>query len=686
MGVITVANLKFHKGQVFRRQDNYFYIEAVEQKQPHDILFCCHFDIANKKPVISGIAERVNSNELSHSIYHSDAQLIDLSSALQETISPTEQQQTQINMWLVFIHKLLSVSGGRLSRAVKDIEAAKRKVTWSDHNYQIPSNSTCQMRVKEYDESQNDPRALCPKGYHAMEGASRLSPLTEDLILIFIVDEYLVIKSKEKTNILQIYRNFASEWKSLNKAQPTLYPTLPCKQTFYKRIQSQDRFLVATKRLNKKEKTKLIKQRNTSFIVDRILERVELDAIHIGMGIITENANTRLPKRTYRGRIVLMMAIDVYSRAIIGYSCHIAPKPGESTDLALECFKTIIMPKAHANWPMYGKPQALVTDATTSSTGNVFPSVVQSVGTNYVTNPRGEPWKKPFIERFFSTLRTDFLSQFDTYLGSKQYKNHDHLNNNDSVEANVMDHKSKHCFTEAEFVEHLEDYIVNYYHNNPHRGLLGKTPLEVWNESNSESSLHHVTLPSDHPALKKLGLRSSNKTIHPDGYVRFKNETYASPELKKAYGGGIDKIDIYYSRVNASYISFENKGWHIAGLCKTNYTPSDSLQRSALEDARKGYGADNSTATERKNFKANSSKAAKSSQKVAKVKAPIRKTSKAIDTDLEDAKQQLVNAEEHTMQDGVNHIKIAENPDTVTQREQSDTTEHSHKGKIGRRL
>lgn len=694
MADITTANRKFHKDQIFRRQDSYFLIEAVLEKQPHDILYCIPFDLENRKTVASGIAERVNSNILNHLVFMGEADFIDPTSALQETVSPTTKQQNQIDMWLDYIDKLLSVSDGRLSRANKDIEAAKKEVNWASYNYPIPSNSTCQKRVKEFDERKNDPRALCPKGYHAMEGASRLAPMVEDLLLKFIADQYLVVTTKENTNASSIYRDIKEEWRNLNKEQPELYPSMPCKQTFYNRLKGLDRFEVSSYRLNKNEKVKLRKQRKTNFIIDRILERVEIDAIHIGLGIIKEVGHGNRRTRVYRGRIVLMVALDVYSRSVIGYSYHISPTPGESKDLATQCFKSIILPKSHPNWPMHGLPMHLVSDATTAATGNDFGKIVTSTGVTPITTPRGEPWKKPFIERFFLTLRTDFLSKFDTYLGSKQYRNHDHLNNDDTVKTRALDINLKHCFTESEFIEQFEDYIVNTYHNNPHKGLLGKTPLQVWNESASECSLNWVTFDSGHPALNRFANLRRGRTVYKDGFVSLDSETYWSPKLKELWGARIEKIDIYYSDIDAKHISFEHKGrWYTAELCEHNYTPSDTLQRSALKDARKAHGVDASEAKERKNYKAKPSSAAKRTGKVTSSqksgKTSQDKESKAIDTDHENAEERLIQAEEEILKTATFHAHPPSPVIEIDDTEESDdatSTDATRSRKLGKKL
>jgi hypothetical protein len=66
MGVITVANLKFHKDQIFRRQDNYFYIKAAELKQPAKFrLKICKVEVFLDLPQFTGCEASATFNRTS---------------------------------------------------------------------------------------------------------------------------------------------------------------------------------------------------------------------------------------------------------------------------------------------------------------------------------------------------------------------------------------------------------------------------------------------------------------------------------------------------------------------------------------------------------------------------------------------------------------------------------------------
>ncbi len=598
MADITLANIQFSEGLVFFHEVHqcYYYVESVKPYQPHDILYCLQFDVERNLPLVELEVKRFSAHEISRAIWERSAFFVDPNDKW-EPPSPTPAQQTGMEMWQEFIRILKMQNDDQLPRADKAVRKAIQTMDWAKFNDKPKGLSRCQAVIKQYDDAlqKKGPHqanlAVMPHGHHAMKGMSRLAPATEDLLLKYIESEYLVEKPGHRVNPAAIYRAFKLEFDELHKMDSKAYPKLPCKAIFYRRLAELDQVIVSLKRLSDKARGAVKKRRKTEFVVDRILQRVEFDAIHIGMGIIKYEGTGRKRKAIYRGRIVLMLAIDVYSRSILGYSYHIAKNPGENADLAVECFKNVLMPKPDRRHPMHGKPMTAVSDGSTAATGDQFHQIITSTGAIHLTTPSYEPWKKPFIERFMLTLRTQFLAKFDTYLGSKLFRNHDHLNNGDSVEKAVMKKNkngkmNKHRLTEEKFVEALDDFLA-IYHTNPHTGLGGYSPLEVWQQSVSENPKEQVTLPSSHPVFSRMGLKAKKaRVINRDGVVTVNNAQYGSPALKGLYGK-VSSVDVYYSDINSQFVSFEiDHKWHTAELLPAIYTPGDTSQRAELDRAR----------------------------------------------------------------------------------------------------
>jgi hypothetical protein len=694
MTEITYANVQFSESQVFRYEeyDSHFYIEAVVKSQPHALVFCLFYDLEQKKKLVDCDPKRFSASELSKAMWNGKIEFIDPSAAFSEPVSPTTKQQRIIDMWAEFINILKKDNHETLPRSDRLVKVAINKMNWAKYDYKIPCVSNCQDKIKLYDEAKgNAQKAFCSFGYHAMAGASRLAPATEDLLLCYVDDKYLVDLPAHRVNPAEIYREFCEEFELLNKKDPKSYPKLPCQESFYKRIRALDKVIVALHRLNDKEKQKLRKIRKTEFIVDRILQRVEFDAVHLAMGIIKYEGTGTNRKRVYRGRVVLMLAIDVFSRAIIGYSYHIAKKPGENADLAVQCFKSMLMPKnSKRNWPMYGKSALVVSDGSTAATGDQFHMVVTSTGAVHVTTQSNQPWKKPFIERFMLTLRKHWASKFDTYLGSKLFRNHDHLNNDDKVEKVVMKGKKKHCMTEEEFVDNFERYITDTYHNAPHGGLNGATPLEVWQESIANKKAHWTTMPNNHPVFTRMGLSAGMRNIHQDGCIRVNNALYACQKLKDIVGV-VDKVNVYYSDIDADSIAFNYGGeWHRAELCPANYTPTDTTQRAELDSARGAQHGSNKGKQRRKSFQPVVS-APPSHSVQGDDEDKSKKTRPPLDMESENAEQNLSAAEDAALQNAPIKVQQAlQNSKNNGLQHDEETVkaepQHPRRRKIGEKL
>lgn len=207
------------------------------------------------------------------------------------------------------------------------------------------------------------------------------------------------------------------------------------------------------------------------FYVDRIHERAEADAVHLAVGIVDDNQN-------YLGTVTLFVVIDCHSRAITGIQAQIGR--GESSASVIDCFRNAISVKNAEeysdevvnDWPMYGSPSYIATDGGSGYAAHETVAFCQDAETEVVIVETGKGWKKPFVESFFRTLRTNFAKTLPGYCG--KYTDQRQLDKTVQEQA---------CLTLEQFESALVHWIVDEYHQSPHRGLDGKTPYQVWKES-----------------------------------------------------------------------------------------------------------------------------------------------------------------------------------------------------------
>jgi hypothetical protein len=231
--------------------------------------------------------------------------------------------------------------------------------------------------------------------------------------------------------------------------------------------------------------------------------------------------------------------------------------------------------------------------------GNNFKQVAIDLGMRPISVRTGHAWAKPFIERFFLTLRLSFLSKLPGYLGSKSYKGAPHLNPEDTTEAHAK-------LTASMFERELHDFIHKKYHKNAHAGLNDRAPIDIWENECRKNPLAITAPMQNNLALQCLGLESLNHTIYDNGSVKLKNERYRADELKMLSLLGVKKADLMYSDINTDKVVVKvadkkianklGKTLIIAERVKTNYEPS-SAQRASLDAARKNVHSDVAEAT-----------------------------------------------------------------------------------------
>lgn len=230
------------------------------------------------------------------------------------------------------------------------------------------------------------------------------------------------------------------------------------------------------------------------FYTEKSLERVEADAVNLAIGIVDEN-------RKYLGPVTLYAVIDTFSRAILGINVQIGR--GETTASVIDCFKHAIAPKpkssfsseAKNEWPMYGMFDKCAIDGGTAYTSmETKKFLVQFSGSIEVVEAAAG-WKKPFIERFFSTLRSQFAKTIPGYVGKYKGDNMDDI----KIEKEAV-------ITKSEFYSLLTRWIVDEYHQSPHSALDNQTPQAVWNK---ESEYYPPLLPDNYERL--LSVKGSIK-------------------------------------------------------------------------------------------------------------------------------------------------------------------------------
>ncbi len=193
------------------------------------------------------------------------------------------------------------------------------------------------------------------------------------------------------------------------------------------------------------------------------LDLVQID--HTPVDIIIVDPIDRLPI----GRPYITVAIDVFSRCIVGF--YLTLEAPSATSVGL-CLTHVVSDKQlwlkqrniDANWPMQGKPHRIGVDNASEFHSTAFERGCTQHGIIIEWRPPGKPQFGGIVERVIGT----FMKLVHTLPGTT-FSN--------PIERANYDSDKKACLTLTELESWLAVVITKYYHLRSHNGLDGDIPL-----------------------------------------------------------------------------------------------------------------------------------------------------------------------------------------------------------------
>lgn len=275
---------------------------------------------------------------------------------------------------------------------------------------------------------------------------------------------------------------------------------VPSQASIYRWLNQLYFQVVSNARAGRTATAKELRSAIGSVKVNRILERIELD--HTPCDIMIICTLTRL----ILGRPWITLAIDRYSRMIVGFyiSFH-AP----SQTSVLYALRMMIMPKdtllarfpdVHGPWPARGLPDTIATDNGMELHGDTVESVCLEMGIILHYCGVAHPEMKGAIERVIGTVNRGLIHTLPgtTFSNTTQRGDYD---------------SEAHAAIDIEVLTHvLVKWIVDQYHKQPHRGLKGRTPLEVWQESEKSTVIELPAFPRQLETI--VGIDSTRTLFH----------------------------------------------------------------------------------------------------------------------------------------------------------------------------
>ena len=331
-------------------------------------------------------------------------------------------------------------------------------------------------------------------------------------------------------SVAEVYRTYLEEFKreellakKLDQALDEAHLGKPLSETaFYDFVNSFDSFEVTKARKGFKAARREFRSRSNQNVVCFPLERVEVDALHlqIGLKVIDEITGE---EKIYKP--IIYIALDVFTRLVVGYHISVSEKASETANAVVQLIKHMVNPyktstSAKNKWPLSGAPETIFSDVGSAFTATWVRSMLVTIGCEHHMCEAASPWKKPFVESFNRTIKSQFATQMRGYVGNR--------NRGEVLESTIQELA---VLTKDEFIAEFERYILDHYHENSHRGLGNRSPLEVWEK------YQHLGMPISPDAYEKIKAYAGidRELILRTKGIEINNLVYCSKALRKHY-------------------------------------------------------------------------------------------------------------------------------------------------------
>ena len=202
------------------------------------------------------------------------------------------------------------------------------------------------------------------------------------------------------------------------------------------------------------------------------LDTIQMD--HTKVDIILVDPSERKPI----GRPWITVAIDVFSRCIVGIHLSLEAPSATSVGLCLvhaasDKSSWLAEREISATWPVHGKPRRISVDNGAEFHSAAFERGCEQHGIDIHWRPPGQPHFGGIVERVIGTLM-----QLVHELPGTTFSN--------PMERGEYDSDRMACLTLEELEHWMAVAITGIYHQRPHRGLGGESPLSRYQQGMAE--------------------------------------------------------------------------------------------------------------------------------------------------------------------------------------------------------
>jgi putative transposase len=339
------------------------------------------------------------------------------------------------------LRELLSfekVTGPRLRDAARRLDLSTRQVNRLLRKFETTQATT----------------ALLPEPFGCKPQAFKLGAEKEEVIAKLLEDFYL---QKERPRVADLHAKVAKEFRRRGWSAP-------CFETVQRRVELLDPKARDRARLGGKQARLLHSPVPGHVNVQAPLERVEID--HTLMNVIVRSDDLT---SDFRARPTITIAVDVYTRCVLGF--HIGFEPPSALAVAL-CLAHSAFPKdpkaaygVDIHWPMHGLMKSIVVDNGKDFRSEAFRRGCMQYGILLGYRPVGSPHYGGVIERLIGT----FMRRTEVLPGTTKAN---------VVEKGEYDAVGKATMTLSQLRKWMAAQVAAY-HASDHR-MLRQPPASMW--------------------------------------------------------------------------------------------------------------------------------------------------------------------------------------------------------------
>jgi len=390
---------------------------------------------------------------------------------------------------------------------------------------------------------------------------SLLRPEEQVLLMDIIKRSYLTPEQKSiKATVVDVQRGFRDEnnRRERNKRSAEEEVTLlhvPGRDAVRRTIKKLDRLTVLIARFGREEAMKKLRPVGKGLQVSRPGERVEIDEWCIDLLSIMRSAKLEkvfgkehlkaLGLDGEKARWWVVAAIDCRTRICLGMKLTRNP----SGSAARECLRMVVSDKgewsdsvrSNCTWPHALVPELIAADNGPGFKASVFQNACLDLQMIVLRTIGGIPGMRGEIERLFYTAVLDLMPR----LFGRTFSN--------PRERGDYPAEDRACLDAEDVAFALVRWIVDIYHNKPHEGLGGRTPLEQWDADMESGNYPLRALPD--VRSKRLAFGSQlPRTVTREG-ITVMGVRYHSEDLALFYmQPGSNRVDVRWDQTDLGAI------------------------------------------------------------------------------------------------------------------------------------